>query len=105
MVPATVQLVAPAMLKVWQVPAMAPAALTQLPVQHMSFEAHVSFSCRQKEEAGLHLPAVQSFEQHSLLLAQLSPEPWQLFWSCAQVPPVHLPVQHERSLEQALPSG
>lgn len=61
------------MAKSWHVPASAPDGITQRPLQHWSLVVHVSLSCLQNEALASHFPLVQSCEQQSRLVVQLSP--------------------------------
>ena len=90
---------------VWQVPASAPDAITQSPLQHWAEVVHVSWFCRQKEDTALHVPlAVQSCEQHWVPSVQVSPEDLHVPLLIAWHVPAHLPVQHSAFAPHVTPS-
>jgi hypothetical protein len=104
-VPATLHEPVPEIARVWQVPASAPDGITQLPLQHWAESVQVSWRWRQNEPPALHVPLVQSCEQHWVLLVQVSPEDVHVPLLIAWQVPEHLPVQHSVFDEHAVPSA
>jgi hypothetical protein len=103
--PATRHPVVPGALGDLHTPTVAPWALLQMPAQHSVSVAHTSPVCVQNDPL-VHLPLVQSFEQHSVLVVHALPEVRQAPFRGTQTfePPStmpHVPLQHSDDVVQA----
>jgi hypothetical protein len=86
------------------VPSVAPAVLSQRPVQHSSAREHTSPICVQNEARSSHLPPVQSLEQHWLFPLQVLPAVLHSRFSALHWPLSQVPLQHCVPSEQPPPS-
>jgi hypothetical protein len=86
------------------VPTVLPEAMVHPPVQQSVSRAQISPCWMQKDDPSWHLPLVQRLEQHSVSFAHALPAVRQAVLSGAQVPPVHVPLQHFEPTVHALPS-
>jgi hypothetical protein len=87
-----------------QVPTVAPAAMSQVPVQHSSALVQMSPCWVQKDEWSAHVPFVQRPEQQSVLFPQVLPAVLHPVFSAAHDPFTQLLLQHWALPVQVAPS-